>query len=355
MILWIIAGWIAVSQACADAPQYTDSEHSNSVPAVTLASGLERLSSKPLKRGTTSSSSLLVCSFNIQFLGMFQSRDNEGLAELVKGYDIVVIQELVAPPYSGTFPNGDPFNPDSESAVFFNAMKQRGFDYVLSPEDTGSGDRIHLNSSATEWWVAFYKPGKVVPATDLPGGFVATDRSNNDDYERVPYAFPFRTKRGGADFVLISVHLQPDSGNANAARRKHEIASIVKWVESQNSSEGDYLILGDTNIQSKAELNSTLPQGWGSLNAECRSTNTNPNTPKPYDQVFYRAPKSDKEIDGVFGFEVINLAEEMKDRWPHFSSSVYPGKPYVHDKFRTAYSDHNPVVFKIVDDGRDDD
>ena len=39
---------------------------------------------------------LTVCSFNIQFLGLSSKRDNAALAELMKGYDVVVVQELVA-------------------------------------------------------------------------------------------------------------------------------------------------------------------------------------------------------------------------------------------------------------------
>ena len=40
-------------------------------------------------------------------------------------------------------------------------MSEYGFDYVLSEEDTGTGDVIHKASSATEWWVVFYKPAIV--------------------------------------------------------------------------------------------------------------------------------------------------------------------------------------------------
>jgi len=33
----------------------------------------------------------------------------------------------------------------------------------------------------------------------------------------------------------------------------------------------------------------------------------------------------------------------------------YPGEPYNHDGFRKYYSDHHPVVFKMVEVERDDD
>ena len=57
---------------------------------------------------------LKICSFNIQFLGQSKVRDDVALANLIKDYDVVVVQELIAPPYPGTFPDGTPFQPDPE-------------------------------------------------------------------------------------------------------------------------------------------------------------------------------------------------------------------------------------------------
>lgn len=50
--------------------------------------------------------SLKVASFNIQFLGHFKNKDDESLATLLEQFDLVFIQELVAPPTSGTYPDG---------------------------------------------------------------------------------------------------------------------------------------------------------------------------------------------------------------------------------------------------------
>jgi len=194
---------------------------------------------------------LKICSFNIQFLGSSKSRDDVALSKILKDYDIVVIQELVAPPYPGTFPDNTPFKPDAESAEFFDEMKSLGFKYSLSEEDTGTGDRNHLNSFATEWWVSFYKPDKVKVASDLPSGFLAEDRTNHDDYERVPYAFAFRTNDENLDFVLVSVHLKPASPRASKERRKHELTAIANWINDNDETEKDFIILGDMNIENQ--------------------------------------------------------------------------------------------------------
>ena len=47
---------------------------------------------------------LTICSFNIQFLGNSNDREDEALAGILDAYDIVVVQELVSPPFAGTFP-----------------------------------------------------------------------------------------------------------------------------------------------------------------------------------------------------------------------------------------------------------
>jgi endonuclease/exonuclease/phosphatase family metal-dependent hydrolase len=301
---------------------------------------------------TGSGEPISVCSFNIQFLGNSRSRDDAALADIVAPYDIVVVQELVSPPYAGKFPDGKPVKPDAESAEFFDAMRGHGFQYVMSEEDTGSGNNIHRNGSSTEWWVSFYKPNRVTPANDLPHGFLAKDRSNHDHFERVPYAFGFRTLEAKLDFVLISVHLQPGDGPANRARRYEELTAIAAWIDSHDQEEHDFIILGDMNIENAKELAAATPPGFVSLNDECRPTNTNVNSPKPYDHVMVNTTWTN-EVDLTYDMQVVNLLEELRDDW-HYSGP-YPGAPYNHNAFRAAYSDHHPVVFRLTIPAADDD
>lgn len=296
--------------------------------------------------------SLRVCSFNIQFLGMSRDRDDEVLVQTIEDCDIAVIQELVAPPFAGSFPDGTPFKPDAESARFFAAMAAAGYVYVLSVEDTGSNDKIHMNSSGTEWWVTFYRADKVAVAADLPAGFLATDRSNHPDYQRVPYAFAFRTLDYKLDFVLISVHLQPGAGKKNRLRRKHELAAIADWIDRHDEEERDFIVLGDMNIENAKELAEVTPNGLVSLNDECVPTNTNLAGPKPYDHIMFD-PQHTREIDLGFDMQVIDLVAAMAPHWR--GPGAYPGDPYHHDEFRKYYSDHHPVVFELDVPAADDD
>lgn len=342
-----------------------DLQQNASPPSLTISSDAESVSNEVLtapqisesgsSKGqwvATSSEPISVCSFNIQFLGNSRSRDDAALANVVAPYDIVVVQELVSPPYAGYFPDGKPVKPDAESAEFFDAMRGHGFQYVISEEDTGSGDNIHRNGSSTEWWVSFYKPDRVAPANDLPHGFLASDRSNHDHFERVPYAFGFRTLESKLDFVLISVHLQPGSGPANRARRAEELTAIAEWINAHDQSEKDFIILGDMNIENAAELAATTPTGFISLNNECRPTNTNVNSPKPYDHVMVNTTFTN-EVDLTYDMQVVNLLEELQDDW--HDSTPYPGAPYNHNAFRAVYSDHHPIVFRLHIPDYDDD
>lgn len=316
---------------------------------------------------------LLVCSFNIQFLGSYKKRNHEALARILEkqGCDLVVVQELVAPPdltvlpaspyyqskETPTFPSGSPLKPSPASTEFFFCMYKMGFDgFVLSSEDTGRSAKNHSNSSSTEWWVVFYKTSKVEVASDLPQGFLSRRVAANPNWERVPYAFAFRTLDKKLDFVLISVHLKPDKGPANQSRRAHELASIQKWIEDveQETTERDFIILGDMNIYSGSELEKVIPQGFISLNTDARfMTNTNVRGQLPYDHVMLRHQYTSEAPtrDNFFVFDLLKLAKEF------WEGDDYPGDPtnYKHDTFRTHFSDHHPVGFHLFRPDQDDD
>lgn len=300
---------------------------------------------------------ITVCSFNIQFLGHFRNKDNLGLSNLIRDYDIIAVQELIAPPYDGTFPDNSSFNPDPESKAFFDAMDSAGFEYVMSGEDTGTNDVIHRNNTSTEWWVSFYKTDKVKVADNLPSGFLADDRSNHNSYERVPYAFAFRTVNDNMDFVLISVHLNPGSTDADKNRRREELTAIAAWIDANDQQEKDFIILGDMNIEDSEELAAVTPDGFLSLNDECRVTNTlardDGTGGKPYDHVMYDTVSTISEIDTSYDLEVVNLIDAMQPFWT--SSDPYPGDPYDHNLFKQYYSDHHPIVFRLLVPANDDD
>jgi hypothetical protein len=290
-----------------------------------------------------------VCSFNIKFLGMYKNKENAALAAIVKDYDIVLVQELVASPTKGTYPDGKTYKADPEAGAFFEAMAPYFPAHVLSVEDTGKGT-LHSSGSTTDWFTAFYKPNKVSLANDLPTGFIAEQRHGNPDFDRVPCAFGFRTPSGKLDFVLVSVHLHQGTGASKAQTRKNELQHIADWVATKDAVEKDFLVVGDMNIQSKQELEADLPQGYASLNSACAATNVAGS--KPFDQVMYRPDYTADEVSG-YTFKVrklLSLLPPLADLC-HDSLPV----PLTHFAgFDYRFSDHNPVVFRLHASADDD-
>ncbi len=94
---------------------------------------LSMMSASALHAQTTpdDGASLAICSFNIQFLGQSTTRDYAALALILRDCDIVIVQELVAPPFAGTFPDGTAYRPDAEAAAFCQARAALGFSFIL--------------------------------------------------------------------------------------------------------------------------------------------------------------------------------------------------------------------------------
>ncbi len=302
--------------------------------------------------GLMAQDTLDICSFNIQFLGHFKERKNDILAEILKDYDIVVVQEMVAPPVDGKYPDGTGFKKDPESASFVEEMSKKGFSYWLSSEDTGP-TKNHTPTTASEWWIAFYKPQTVEPDSARCYGFISQPLVNNPHFERVPYAFPFRTKDKKTNFTLVSVHLQPGNGSDDRLRRKGELTELFKWSTTQWESNKDFFVLGDCNIYDQNEMLPFQSTGVKGLNVNFSSTNTkmyeSAAKGEPYDHVFHFATSTEDVVSN--SFQIVDLMAALRS----FQSVIsFPLEPYVHDTFRTAFSDHVPVSFKLIS-GKDTD
>lgn len=290
---------------------------------------------------------LTICSFNIQFLGHFKDRDDSLLGELLNQYDVVVIQEMVAPPVNGVYVDGTPYEFDMESARFHSVMTGNGFDYWISEEDTGPS-KNHTNSSASEWWVLYYKEAVKPDTLNEPYGFLSETLVGDTIYQRVPYSFALKSADGSTSINLISVHLNPGGSSTDKAVRDKEFLGIYNWISMNAQVNKDYIILGDCNIEDKDELvsveSTSLKEVYHSLNSECLSTNTKfyeaESKGKPYDHVFLNESSTEDVINESFKVVDLRSVLEEKGREDFF--------PYEHNYFRTRLSDHMPVVFKII-------
>ncbi len=299
--------------------------------------------------GAAALESLTVCSFDINQLGYYAEKDGRALAHVLANYDVVVIQGIVAPPYEGTFPNGDPYQPNDKVGEFFDEMTIRhGFGYVLSEEDTGKRLINHSNEPWTEWFVVFYDPAKLEPASGLPQAFLADDVTANPVFDRVPYAFSLRHLETGFDFVLISVHLHEGSDEEDKAKRAAEQEAISAWIESQptEETESEYIVVGSMNFADCAEILSSIPNELRFLNPTysgvCLATDASLAPSRPYDGALF---VQRVEVDYVFGLRVIDLVSGLAAVWNPFDEPIETA--YGDLGFVRQISDHNPIVFRF--------
>lgn len=297
---------------------------------------------------------LEICTYNIKWLGYSTTRDNETLSRVLSSFDLVAIQEIVAPPYPGEFPSGEPYEPDTEVAAFFDEMMARGFEPLLSAEDTGSQPTNGDNSSRTEWFAVFYNPAILVPVPDLPMAYIEADVTGNPVFDRVPCSFSLRYLKTGFDFVLVSVHLHSGNGPRDREVRAEELARIEEWIEVQTTGEQHYMVVGDMNFSSCEEICDSAPMSLRYLDPEkdgrCLDSSASPSEDHPYDFAFFTEAIS---VDEDFGIRALDLFHGLAAIWDPYEFSSQPA--YSISEFADQYSDHNPVFFRILVPSADQD
>lgn len=290
---------------------------------------------------------LNACSFNMRFIGSGDHKQYQAMADMLAVYDLVIVQELVAPPETLTFA-GITIASSMGSETFFTVMHSKGFAHALSEGKTGDNNNT-TRGNTSEYFVVFYKPN-VLTYVPARSGFIDAPLVANNVFSRVPWKFHFRTVDGTLDFTAIDVHLKPDQGNASA--RKAELAFVAAHANADG--ERDQLIVGDMNFYTCAEMEAALPSGYSSLNAACLITNIAAVEKHPYDHVMYREQYTGNDmVNG--SFEVLPLQTLMKAKWDP-DDGVYPTVPPKSSAFYGGYfSDHNPVAWRMRYGVHDDD
>jgi len=291
---------------------------------------------------------LTLATFTIDGVGVYSTRDNEALACLVAPYDVVVVHDLGAPPYPGSFGDGDPYRPAQPAADFFDAMRRAGFDYVMAPEDTGHVPTNKLNSGLTTWPVTFYKPNRVRLAQDRPSGYIDPDRTANPNWDRVPFALAFVTADGFYDFYVVSVDLA--EGREKASRRRFELGALTGWLSQFASNERDVFVSGGFDFNDCAEVASNLPPVLIAVDDNCQATNISNKRPTAGWLVLQGATAS---IAGEpIALDMIRL---MQSFWVYKYGPEYPGDPLNYGLFAQTYSGHKPVILGVIPPPGDED
>ena len=131
------------------------------------------------------------------------------LSQIVRGFDVVAVQELKDRTRKVPF-------------AFLDEINKAGDDYrMLLSERSGRQDN---DKWFREFYAYYYRTSTIAPLDDG----VLYDDSESDDFQREPFVARFRTRSGTFSFVLITVHTQPDAAVPEIAA----LHKVVEWVSA---------------------------------------------------------------------------------------------------------------------------
>jgi hypothetical protein len=136
--------------------------------------------------------------------------------------------------------------------------------------------------------------------------------NNVSVWNRHPYAIKFRFG-GGADVVLIVVHMKSNLGDNTEVTRQWESKVLVDQLGFVKNfyADDDIIILGDTNVLGANEtaVRNYVQAGFSDLNAQDEDTTTRG---EPFDRILVRAGQTEfaGSRQDVFGPGYLSLSDQ---------------------------------------------
>lgn len=174
------------------------------------------------QQNDSNDTTITIASFNIQVFGKTKAGKPQVmqiLAKTITRFDIVAIQEIRDA--SGTAIK------KLEATV--DALGTN-YDYIIGP-------RLGRTSSK-EQYAYMYRLTTVTPSQSYSYNDTA-----QDTFHREPYIAKFTAKKGNFDFVLITIHTDPDE----ATQEINALPLAIKDAQDHFPDEQDFIILGDLN------------------------------------------------------------------------------------------------------------
>ena len=172
-----------------------------------------------------------IASFNIRIFSNNSRNDEEieYIADVLKRYDIIAIQEL-----------RDEEVLKRTTAVLRN--KGVEYDYQISGK---------VGRGVKERYAFLYKKSKV---RVLNKGKLYQEK--DDEFIREPFYATF--KAGKFDFTLVTLHILYGKNKAERRREIKKVAVVYKEIQDEDPNEQDIIVLGDFNF-------SPTDEGWDNL------------------------------------------------------------------------------------------
>jgi len=267
-----------------------------------------------------STNSIRIASFNIQTFGdrkASKSHVMERLAEIVRQFDIVAIQEIRT-------------KSTDHMARFIELINQPGRHY-----DHVTGERLGRTNSKEQYAYVFDRQ-----TIEVDRNSVYTIYDGNDMLHREPLVAWFRVRgpppNEAFTFKLVNMHTDPDE----AQEEMNAMDDVYYAVANDRSGEDDIILLGDFNVNYR-QIGQLADVAYIHWVISKQATNTRKT--KSYDNLFFssRATTEFMGRGGVLDFlREFNLTEsqalEISDHlpvWAEFStfeggkSGIYASQP----------------------------
>lgn len=295
LLLMILVGYIYVSKN----PAVFDgiSKKTDNQPVITPAG--------PPATNTSQNNTVKLAVFNLQIFGTTKAGKPEVmdvLSKTIRNFDIVAVQEIRDASQTAL-----PALRDS-----INGMAGPKYDYVVS-------DRLGRTDSKEQY--AYIYNTQTVQQIGSP----YTYPDSNDLFQREPYVAEFKSRNSNLDFVLITIHTDPDT----ATQEINDLPAVVDNAKGRYQGEGDFIIMGDLNADcAYFDENSQSPLKrsdylWIINNSIDTTTKS---TACTYDRIILtgQAKTDFTGNSGVFRFdEVYNLTYDMtisvSDHYPVYA------------------------------------
>jgi deoxyribonuclease-1-like protein len=247
-----------------------------------------------------------VGAFNIQVFGTSKASKPEVmgvLSKIIRNYDVIAVQEIRDSSQTAL--------PALRDAV--NAIGTPQYDYIVS-------ERLGRTTSKEQY--AYLYNTQTIQQIGSPYTYL----DSNDLFHREPFVAEFKTKNGNFDFILVTIHTDPDT----ATQEINDLTKVVEDAKSKYQGEGDFIVMGDLNADcnyfnenSQSPLRSS-DYYWVINNSVDTTTKS---TDCTYDRVISTSPaQMDYTGDsGVFRFDTAyNLNYDstiaVSDHYPVFAS-----------------------------------
>lgn len=245
---------------------------------------------------------LQIGAFNIQVFGVTKADKPEVmdvLADIVRTYDIVAIQEIRDKSQTALPELVDLVNSDGSN-----------YKYVVS-------ERLGRTTSKEQY--AYIYNSNIVEVTGDPQTY--PEPENTDPFHRQPYIASFKAISGNYDAVLMVIHTDPDE----ATEEINALDDVLEYSQSIYPDEQDFIIMGDFNADGSyfnEDSTSDLDEYyWVIDDSEDTTVASSDNT---YDRIILTDSSDLSSQYGVFRYDLeYNLTEDLtsdvSDHYPVYA------------------------------------